>query len=435
MALYLKNGTYIDWKTFEFIFANIKVEDGLDGKIEILPENYSIPKNEEIIDCSGKYITKSFANGHHHAYSALARGMPAPKKKPQNFYEILKYIWWKLDKCLDPELIEISALVTAIDCAKNGVTFVIDHHASPNAVEGSLETIAGAFDKAGLSFLLCYEISDRDGKEIALKGIEETEKYLQSRQGLVGLHASFTVGDDTLQKAVNLAEKYNSGIHIHIAEDMYDQKYSMANYNKRVINRLNDFGVLNSSKTILAHCLYLNDFERMLVRDSNAWVVQNTESNLNNKVGYFNSVGLGDNIILGTDGMHGDMLRSAKAAYFVGQNFDNVNLVSIYQRFRNIHRYISENGFSGDGENNLVIFDYDTPTEFNKDNFPGHFVFGLESKHVQHVISNGKLIVENRRMVNVDEEAVFKTSKELSKRLWSLFQRSKEILLSSARYF
>jgi len=361
---------------------------------------------------------KSFACGHHHVYSALSRGMGAPKKQPENFYEVLKYIWWTLDKCLDKNMIEASALVTAIACAKNGVSFVIDHHASPFAINNSLETIAKAFEKVGVSHLLCYEISDRDGLDIAEKGLSETEMYIKNYQGLVGLHASFTISDDTLKKAVCLSEKYNSGLHIHVAEDKYDQELCMKNFNKRVVERLNDAGVLNFPKTILGHCLHLNETEKNLINNSPAWVVQNSESNLNNNVGYFNSRGLGNNIMLGTDGMHSDMLRSAKAAFYVGQGFDNINYQGFYTRFRNVHAYLKTNGFSGDGENNLVVMDYDAPTEINQNNFLGHFLFGLESKQVQHVISQGKLIVKDREVTTVNEKEILEFSKEQGKRLW-----------------
>ncbi|PIY03337.1 MAG: amidohydrolase, partial [Bacteroidetes bacterium CG_4_10_14_3_um_filter_31_20] len=347
-----------------------------------------------------------------------ARGMGAPKKNPENFYEILKYVWWTLDKCLDKEMIEASALSTAIACAKSGTTFVIDHHASPYAVEGSLEIIAKAFEKVGISHLLCYEISDRDGLEIANKGLAETENYLKNNQGLVGLHASFTVSNETLKKAVKLSEKYNSGIHIHVAEDKYDQKHCITNYKTNVIERLNNFGVLNSSKTILGHCLHLSENEKQIIKASKVWVVQNSESNLNNNVGYFDSRGLGNNIMLGTDGMHSDMLRSAKSAFYVGQGFDNIDYSGIYNRFRNAHKYLKLNNFSGDGDNNLVILDYDSPTEFNQNNFLGHFLFGIESKHVQHVIANGKLIVKDKKITTVNEDDILTFSRKESIKLW-----------------
>jgi len=417
MSILLKNSTYIDWKTLKFSDCDILLEEGVGGKIVFLDNTNDI-KVEKTIDCKGKFVTKSFALGHHHIYSALSRGMPAPAKSPSNFYEILKYIWWNLDKALDKEMIEASALSIAIACAKSGSTFVIDHHASPNFIDGSLDIIAKAFDKVGVDHLLCYEITDRDGLDKAQQGLAETENYLKKNQGLIGLHASFTVGDDTMTKAVDLMNKYNSGIHIHVAEDLYDQQDSIEKYQKRVVERLNDFSILDSSKTILGHCLHIDDNERKLIADSKAFVVQNTESNLNNNVGYFNSRGLGDNIILGTDGMHSDMIRSAQNAFFVGQGFDKIDFPSAYKRFVNVHNYAEINGFEGDGENNLVVLDYDSPTEMNKNNFLGHFIYGLSSKHIQHVISNGKLIVENRKITTVDEEEILGFSKDQAKRLW-----------------
>jgi cytosine/adenosine deaminase-related metal-dependent hydrolase len=378
-----------------------------------------LTETRQIIDCTGRFITKSFANGHHHIYSALACGMPAPKKNPESFPEILQYIWWNLDKALDLEMIRSSALATAIACAKNGVTFVIDHHASPNAVKGSLETIAKAFDEVGVSHLLCYEISDRDGVDAAQKGLAESAGYLSKRQGLVGLHASFTVGDETLKQAVNLALKSNSGIHIHVAEDNSDELHCIEHYKKRVVERLSDYGVLQFPKTILAHCLHLDDHERELVKGSPAWVVQNMESNLNNSVGFFNSKGLGPRIMFGTDGMHSDMLRSAKSAFFAGHNFDAIDYGETYQRLRNVHHYLGSNGFEGDGENNLVVLDYDTPTPLTPGNFPGHFLFGIESRHISHVIARGRLIAENGNMLTVNETAIHEESQAQAKRLWA----------------
>ena len=415
--LLLKNGTWINWQTLEFWQTDILVEEGLTGGISF-PASQDDSKRSMIIDCTGKFITKSFANGHHHVYSALARGMPAPVKNPENFPEILQYIWWNLDKALDLETIRASALVTAIACAKNGVTFVIDHHASPNAVEGSLETIAQAFDEVGVGHLLCYEISDRDGLEIAQKGLDETALYLSGREGLVGLHASFTVGNETLKRAVQLAAQTNSGIHIHVAEDISDQENCLKNHGIRVVERLNAAGVMQFPKTILAHCLHLNDQERKLVENSPAWVVENMDSNLNNSVGFFDSRGFGGNIMLGSDGMYSDMLRSAKAAFFAGHNFDSINYSETYRRFRNVHQYLNSSGFAGDRDNNLVVFDYDSPTPLNTSNFLGHFLFGIESRHIAHVISQGKLICEKGRILTVDEDEILKISRTLAKRLW-----------------
>ena len=425
----LENGTFIDWQTLEFRQVDILVEEGPKGGLRIVtpltPDpspggrgETPAPVTQRIIDCTGKFITRSFANAHHHAYSSLACGMPPPAKNPENFPEILQYVWWNLDKALDLEMVRYSALVTAISCARNGVTFVIDHHASPHAVKGSLETIARAFDEVGVGHLLCYEISDRDGMDIARKGLEESKEYLSKHQGLVGLHASFTVGNETMKEAVQLAELYRSGIHIHAAEDASDQEHCLEQYRQRVMERLSDNGVLQFPKTILAHCLHLDDHERGLVEGSPAWVVQNMESNLNNSVGFFNSRGLGNRIMTGTDGMHSDVLRSARSAFFAGHNYDSIDYEKTYRRLRNVHHYLRLNEFSGNGENNLVVLDYDSPTPLSSDNFLGHFLFGIESRHVSHVISQGRLIVEDGRIMTVDEKHILSESRNQATRLW-----------------
>ena len=419
MSVLLRNATYIDWRTLEFRITNILAEENRSSVTFVDDTPEAIRQHKpEVIDCDGKLVTKSFAVGHHHAYSALSRGMGAPKKSPENFFEILKYVWWTLDKCLDPEMIEASALVTAIACAKAGSTFIIDHHASPHSVKGSLEIIARAFEQAGVAHLLCYEISDRDGLPVAAEGLDETSLYLEDHQGLVGLHASFTVGDNTLKQAVELMNIYNSGIHLHVAEDMYDQDVCLREHRKRVVQRLSEAGVLDSPKTLLVHCLHLEDNEREIIRKSPVWVVENSESNLNNNVGYFNGSGLGENIMLGTDGMHGDMLQSAKAAFFTGQRYDTINYASAYSRFRNVNRYLNDNHFNGDGDNNLVVLDYDPPTPVNSDNFNGHFLFGITSNHVRDVISGGRVIVRNRQITTVNEADIMRNARKQAERLW-----------------
>lgn len=418
--IYIKNAQFIDWQTFEMNRTHICVEEGNDGGIRLisdLPDSFD--SNDIIIDAKDKFVTKSFACGHHHIYSTLARGMPAPARTPENFTQILEYIWWNVDKNLDMDMIKASALASAIYCVKNGVTFVIDHHASPFALKGSLFTIKEAFDTIGLSHLLCYEISDRDGEKIAQAGLAETADYLNAgHPGHVGLHASFTVGDALLSKAVALAQETQTGIHIHVAEDRADQTHSMDKYNKRVIHRLAETGVLDLNGSILAHCLHLDDEEVNRLRNSKAWIVQNIESNQNNNVGRTDYSTYGDRIMLGTDGMHSDMLRSAKACFLAGQRSEGISFPGIYNRFRNVHRYIMDYGCAGDGDNNLVILDYNPPTELTADNFLGHFVYGIDSAHVDTVISSGRVIVENRELVTSNEQEILKFAREMANRLW-----------------
>ena len=234
MSLYLRNATWIDPETFKATTTTIKVEEGPSGGMALdAHAPVECPPEDTVLDCTGRLVTPSFGCGHHHIYSALARGMPPAPKAPANFLEVLEYVWWRMDKKLDHDMIEASALVTGLYCAKNGVTFVIDHHASPFHLDGSLETIAKALDRVGLGHLLCYEISCRDGEEIKEKGLDETDAFLSSgRKGHVGLHASFTVDDDLLGRAVDLARKHKTGVHIHVAEGIEDQEHCARTYGK-----------------------------------------------------------------------------------------------------------------------------------------------------------------------------------------------------------
>lgn len=415
--IYLKNGTYINPQSLNFKKVNIAVNEGDDANIKFIDK---IPhKSKNVVDCSGLYITKSFVIGHHHAYSALATGMPQPPKTPESFYEILKYVWWNLDKKLDLNTIKASAYVTAMNAAFNGSTFIIDHHSSPFAIKNSLNTIAQAFEEVGLSHLLCYEISDRNGQDVKNKAFEETQNYLDNKKGLIGLHASFTVDDNSLKKAADLMNKYNTGIHIHAAEDHIDQNICLYKHNKNVIERLNDFNLLNSTKSILAHAIHINNFERKILKNEKAYIVQNPLSNLNNSVGFFKRKGLNiDKLLLGTDGMHSNMIKTAQNAFFVGKNYDCPSMDIVYNQLRNNNKYLADNNFKGDNDNNLIIFDYPAYTDFNKNNFLAHLFFAFNTNYIKYVISNGKIILKNNELTQINKKDIIKFAKEQADLLW-----------------
>jgi cytosine/adenosine deaminase-related metal-dependent hydrolase len=365
-------------------------------------------------------VTRSFVIGHHHIYSTLARGMPPPSRTPRDFNEILQLVWWNLDRKLDEDMIRASALACAVDAARCGCTFVIDHHASPNAAENSLRVIAEAVEEVGLSHLLCYELSDRDGSGPREAGLAETARHLKAHPGLVGLHASFTVSDELLASAVELAREYGTGIHIHVAEAQSDESHCRETHGCSVAQRLDRAGALESPATILAHCLHVDDAERDIIRQSNAWVVHNTQSNQNNNVGRFDPRNLGERIFIGTDGMHSDVLSGARAMYLEGQQTGEFSPLTAYRRLRRVHDYLEQNDVTGDGENNLVVLDYQPPTPVTSDNWPAHVVYGLAARHVRTVISDGRVIVDEDRVLAVDETAILAEARRQAKRLWEL---------------
>ncbi|HAZ14445.1 MAG: hypothetical protein A2X86_00110 [Bdellovibrionales bacterium GWA2_49_15] len=406
MSLIIKNGTFVDWETLEVKRTDLTIPSS---------------RSNQLIDAQGKLVMRSLACAHHHAYSLLARGMPAPKRTPGNFEQILKYVWWNLDSKLDHEMIRASARGTALMCAKNGVTFVIDHHSSPMAAKGSLEIISQAFKELGLGHLLCIELSDRDGAGALKAGFEESENFLKknSPAALLGLHASFTLKDDTLEKASALMKKYKTGVHVHVAEDLIDQSECEKKYKMRVLERFQKYGFLDSAKTIFAHGVHLSEREREIFSASKAYLAVSTESNQNNRVGVFSSRNLAsERIMLGTDGMHSDMLQSARAHYLQNHHTENIDLMTVYQRLRNVHAYLVKNKIPGDEGNNFVIYDYPSPTTLHSGNFLGHFFYGMASADVDTVISSGQVIIQNKKHTLVDEREILAHCQEQGERLW-----------------
>jgi len=241
--------------------------------------------------------TPGLVCAHHHLYSTLARGMPAPPKVPRNFSEILELIWWRLDRALDLEMIRWSAMLGALEALEHGTTAIIDHHSSPNAIEGSLDVIADACAAVGVRVLCCYEVTDRNGAAGMRAGIAENARFLNAGgRGFVGAHACFTLSDSTLDAVVGLSRDIGAGVHIHVAEDAVDGGAG---------ERLESVAADN---WLLAHCVHLD-------RPLRGTVAHNPRSNMNNAVGYARPARWPNTVALGTDGIGADMLEEFRLAY------------------------------------------------------------------------------------------------------------------------
>ncbi len=250
--------------------------------------------------------TPGMVCAHHHLYSTLARGMPAPPKQPTGFREILEQVWWRLDAALDLDMLRASALLGATEALMSGTTAIVDHHESPNAIEGSLDVIAEACAEVGVRVVCAYGVTDRHGPDGARRGLAENERFLRSGgRGLVGVHASFTCSDDTLAAASGLATDLGVGVHIHVAEGEEDQAAG---------ERLQHLAAEN---WLLVHCVSLD-------RDLPGTIAHNPRSNMNNAVGYAAPAHRPNPIVLGTDGIGADMLEEFRLAY-VAHRADDVS--------------------------------------------------------------------------------------------------------------
>ena len=249
--------------------------------------------------------TPGLVCGHHHLYSTLARGMPAPPKQPTGFGEILEQVWWRLDAALDLDMLRASALLGATEALMCGTTAIVDHHESPNAIEGSLDVIADACAEVGVRVVCAYGVTDRHGADGARRGLAENERFLRAGgRGLVGVHASFTCTDETLDAAAGLAADLGVGVHIHVAEGPEDHAAG---------ERLEP---LARPDWLLVHCVSLD-------RDLPGTIAHNPRSNMNNAVGYAAPSRRPNPIVLGTDGIGADMLEEFRLAY-VAHRADDV---------------------------------------------------------------------------------------------------------------
>ncbi len=401
------------------------------------------PPTDESTYCipgEGKLAIPGLINAHTHLYSSLARGMAVTPFHPTSFTQILEQLWWKLDKALDADAIRSSALIGAMEAARCGVTTLIDHHASPNAVAGSLDLLREQVcDRVGLRGVFSYELSDRDGPTRVDEGIEETMRFLDAAPSAgsrwaaqVGLHASFTLSDGTLER---IAERLpdDTGVHVHVAEGIEDEELCIRRHGQRVVHRLDRYGLVRPA-SILVHALHVDEEEKDLIAERGAAVVHNPRSNMNNAVGSFDMSGFLERGIrtgLGTDGLGDNMLgelftagllqRHATASALAG-SFDALDQLlfcgnpDIAARLLGAELGVLTPG----GPADVVLVDYLPPTPLRTDTLLGHLLFGIavRSLRVADVIVAGQPVLREGTFVHLDEPAAYASARGEAERLW-----------------
>jgi len=393
---------------------------------------------EELVDVGGRVITAGLINAHTHAYSAYARGM-AVHQPTRDFTEILENLWWRLDRLLTLEDVELNAGTTFIESIRNGVTTVFDHHSSPNAVSGSLQTMADVAGRIGIRTSLCYETSDRDGAGVFAAAIEENASFMKKVntgeqdmvKGLFGLHAGFTLSEESLDAACAAKEGIPGGFHVHVAEGANDEPDSQARYGKRIVQRFDDHGILGP-ETIAAHCIHADPDELALLKDTDTTVVHNPHSNMGNAVGVAPVVDMlarGLRVGLGTDAYTADILASAQVAKILQSDhladptvgfgqalqlafINNPKICAQY--FRKDLGVLKAGAYA-----DLIAVDYRPFTPLSAESAGGHILFGMSGSQVNDTMVNGAWVMRDRVILTVDEAAIFARSTQRAPRIWA----------------
>jgi putative selenium metabolism protein SsnA len=392
------------------------------------------------LDAGGRLVLPANICAHTHFYGAFARGMTLPGSPPANFVEILQKLWWRLDRALTWEDIRYSALVCLAEAIRHGTTTLFDHHASPGAIDGSLDIIAEAVQQSGLRACLCYEVTDRNGESEMHAGIRENRRFIEKarREGdthvaaTFGLHASLTLSDKSLRFCREAAEVLETGFHIHVAESKADQKDSLRKSGQRVVERLEEEGILGP-RTIAAHCVHVDAYEMDSLRSTYTKVAHQPRSNMNNAVGTAPVEALLRHKVcvgLGNDGFSNDMFQEMKTAYLVHKLAQHNPQAMPADR-------VIEVAYANNGEiaslffphplgrlvpgayADVILLDYVPPTPLTAENFPWHVVFGLDGSYVTHTICAGRLLMEERRLLTLDEEEIGARARERARIVWS----------------
>lgn len=448
--LLITNGRLVTWERPNRIIEDgaLLLQDGLIAAIGRTAELREAHPDAEELDARGQLVMPGNICAHTHFYGAFARGMAIPGPPMKDFPDILRRLWWRLDRALLDIDVEYSALVCLVDAIKHGTTTLIDHHASPLAINNSLDQIADAVQMAGVRAALCYEVTDRNGPEGAVAGIDENVRYLYSLQerstgllaGSFGLHASLSLSDQTLRACVAAAEELDTGFHIHVAEHEADEYDSLNKYGKRVVDRLAEAGILGP-KSIVAHAIHVDASEKDLLRDSGTWVTHQPRSNMNNAVGAADIEGmmrLGIPVCLGNDGFSNNMWAEWKAAYFLHKlahrDPRRANGMDIVEMGIYNNAALAEMFWGGlpmgklvEGAAADIIFvDYHATTPLTAGNLPWHIIFGFEADMVTTTIAAGQLLMKDRELLTLDEERITARSRELASAVWKRFEELSE---------
>lgn len=429
-AFLLKNANVVCFDPISIESCDLRINA---GKITARDKNLSLQEGEELIDCTNKLVFPGIVCAHTHLYSALARGMPGPKETPTNFYEILKFVWWRLDRALDEETIYWSAIAGGLDAIRSGTTTLIDHHASPSYITNSLSIIKQALSDLGLRGVLCYEVTDRNGETDRDLGIKENEQALANSGGLyralVGGHAAFTLNPTSLKMLAELAENFNCGVHIHVAEDRLDERDAKETYKEPLIQRLAESGVLRPG-SILAHCTHLDQSALRVAKMSGSWLIHNPRSNMNNNVGYASIKDFGSRAALGTDGIGSDMFEEAKFAFYKSRDdklgLSAENVLELLAGGQHLASEIFDEqlqqlnvGATAD----LVLYDYLSPTPLTAENFAWHFIFGMSASPVSSLMVNGKFLLREGKYQTIDPVQATEKTRQAAIKLWEKMQK------------
>ncbi len=445
--LLIKNGIIVTMDPERRILENhaVAIEDGRIVEIATTADLERKWGSAEVLDAAECIVMPGIVCGHSHLYGMLLRGASLKIAPPADFEQILQRIWWPMDEAMSFEDAYASALIASVEFAKSGVTTFADTYSGPNSIHGVLDYIANAVEEVGIRGFIAFEATERHSKEEGWSGVQENVRFAERMQGnqrsmvkpLFSLHASFTVSDELIKEVNELASKYRAPITIHTSEGLVDVDHNLSRYRKRTVQRLRDLGVLGP-KTVLAHCVHLDENEIGILSQTKAGVVHNPMSNMLNAVGVAPVIRMMKekvNVGLGNDGYIFDMFENMRATYLLhrvhSQDPNAIDAYTVLQmatingaRLYGMEKEIGSIE-SGKIADIIIVKPSLLPTPLNANSVLGHLINTVDGDDVEHVLVNGKLILRNKKLTTFDEQRAQHISQTSAAKLWARLEGMK----------
>lgn len=437
--LLIKNGYIVTMDRDARLFSNGAIAINGNrivavGKSSDIEQKYS---GERIIDVSGKIVMPGIIVSHSHTHGQACMGMP-PGEGIETFYDELAKWWWPfLEDQLKKEDVYALSRYSITEMAKNGVTTVDDVMEAPKDLPGILDAEGNAFLEVGMRGVLAFEATERISKENAKLGIQENVNFIKKwnnkpdalLRGVMCVHTVFSCSPEMLKEVKELADKYNAWINLHVEESQFEVDYSLKHYGKRSFEHLKDIGFLGPN-VLAAQCVYTSDEEIKILKEYDVKVSHNLQTNMVIGVGVApitKMLDAGVVVSLGNDGFYLDMFETIRTVYITHKGVlknagvlpsKKVLEMATIDGAKSIGLDKDIGSLEVNKKADIITIDLKAPVPINDDNIYDLIVSYGAGKNVTHTIVDGKVIVENQRVLTVDEEKVKKEAYDASVRIW-----------------
>ena len=420
------------------------------GKVNRIGVGLAVPEEYRIIDCSNLVVVPGFVNTHHHFFQTLTRNLPAVQDAKLFDWLVYLYEVWKY---IDDEAIYYSSLLAMSELLKTGCTCSTDHHYlfPRQCAESDLTGIQfEAADRLGMRFSPTrgsMSLSKKDGGLPPDTVVQTDEKILEDSERVIkkyhdpdpmAMHkvvlapcSPFSVTKKCMLESARLARRYGVRLHTHLCETVDEENQCKAMYGIRPVELMQECELIGPD-VFYAHGIWFNDDELKTLAQTGSHIAHCPSSNMRLGSGICRTremLNLGINIGIAVDGSasndSSDMLAEMRNALLLAR----VKYGSQALTARDVFKMGTENGakmlnFGKVGRleegwaADLAIFDVSGIAYAGSHSDPIASLLFCGCDHTaKYTIVNGQIVVDDRRVVGIDEDELARKANRISETL------------------